>query len=102
MTAARQLSLLGRRYQSRQKERETQKAEIARVRGVIEPVVLDFAREHAPDFFIGELQQYVLRRARVAPASPDRILRDLRSRGLINYQVINRRASRYRFLPVPQ
>jgi hypothetical protein len=87
---------------SRADERAVQKAELARVRSVIGQAVLDFAREHHREFFADELRAYVLRRANVAPASPDRILRDLRKRRLLNYEVTNRRASRYRFLPVPE
>ena len=37
---------------------------------------------------------------KVAPASSDRVLRDLRKKGKINYEVTNRRKSLYQFLPV--
>jgi len=37
---------------------------------------------------------------RVAPASSDRVLRDLRKKREINYEVTNRRQSLYQFLPV--
>lgn len=37
---------------------------------------------------------------RVAPASSDRVLRDLRKKGEINYKVTNRRQSLYQFLPL--
>ena len=37
---------------------------------------------------------------KVAPASSDRVLRDLRKKGEINYEVTNRRKSLYQFLPV--
>jgi hypothetical protein len=35
----------------------------------------------------------------VAPGSPDRVLRDLRQRGLIAYELVSRRDSLYRLLP---
>jgi hypothetical protein len=34
----------------------------------------------------------------VAPGSPDRILRELRQRGLVNYVVVSRRDSLYRIV----
>lgn len=100
MTSAVQLRLAVRANLSRDAERRTQQREIARVRSVIAQSVLEFAREHHPEFYADELRAYVLRRASVAPSSPDRILRDLRSRGQLNYVVVNRRASHYRFIPV--
>lgn len=45
--------------------------------------------------FIGErLEEFI------APGSPDRIMRDLRQRGVINYAVRNRRESLYEKLAV--
>jgi hypothetical protein len=37
---------------------------------------------------------------KVAPASSDRVLRDLRKKRKINYEVTNRRQSLYQFLPI--
>ena len=52
------------------------------------------------DFHAEELRAYVLGQApEIAPDSPGRILRDLRLQGLLDYIVINRRESLYRFLP---
>jgi hypothetical protein len=67
------------------------------------PSVLDFC-ERIYDtalkrFHAEELHQSVLHATgRQAPASADRILRDLRLRGLINYRVISRRESLYEML----
>lgn len=36
----------------------------------------------------------------IAPASPSRILRDMRAQGLLNYEVVHRRQSLYRFIPI--
>jgi hypothetical protein len=44
---------------------------------------------------MAELMHFVARHEPVAPASTDRILRDLRARGLLDYRVTNRRLSLY-------
>ena len=36
----------------------------------------------------------------VAPSSPDRVMRDLRQRGKINYELVSRPKSLYRALPL--
>lgn len=50
------------------------------------------------DFHADELRQYVRKHAGdlVAPASPDRIMRDLRQGGEINYDLVSRSKSLYR------
>jgi hypothetical protein len=47
-------------------------------------------------FHAQELRDFVAARTSVAPASPDRILRDMRRCGQIDYEVVNRRDSLYR------
>jgi hypothetical protein len=47
-------------------------------------------------FHAQELRDFVATRTSVAPASPDRILRDMRRCGQIDYEVVNRRDSLYR------
>lgn len=80
---------------------DAQAVNLQRVGGRIGPVVEDFCRERlGMTFHVADLQSYVLGRALVAPASPDRILRDLRSRGLIAYEVVNRSQSLYRLTRV--
>lgn len=71
-----------------------QAVEIARVEKGIALHVLAFCREHAT-FRADELRAYVQERTGRAPASPDRILRQLRSRGLVSYKVTDRAASLY-------
>ena len=80
-----------------------QESEIRRVRGRIGPLVIDFARlvGTGKEFGIEQLQSYILSQAVAAPASPDRILRDLRQRGLLDYVVVSRRGAVYRFTVVP-
>lgn len=101
MTVAIQLPL--RRYPSRMAERREQAQQIARVRGRIGQAVLDFARERGEAAFgIEELQAFVRARCAVAPSSSDRILRDLRSRGELDYIVISRSRATYRFTRTPE
>ena len=57
----------------------------------------------SPDeFHAADLRDYVYRNVRgyIAPASPDRILRSLRQRGVIDYEVVSRSKSLYRSIPV--
>lgn len=52
-------------------------------------------------FHADDLRAHVLRTCgTVAPGSPDRILRDLRKRKLLNYKVLSRRESLYEVQPV--
>lgn len=62
--------------------------------------ILAFHDEHRGQFFHAEeLRRYVLQHEplMIAPGSPDRILRQMRLKGMLNYDVINRRASLYQF-----
>lgn len=84
-----------------------QQANIARVGTKIAPFVYEFCADRlktgASLFVINELQTYVMERMGndgVAPASPDRILRDLRRRGVIKYNVVSRHQSLYEVLGV--
>lgn len=76
-----------------------QRAHIQRVSARIENLVLSFARDrvavHRPVFHMTELTSFVGRHEPVAPGSPDRILRHLRSKGVLSYTVKNRRQSLY-------
>lgn len=75
------------------------KAERARVYSKIAPLITAFAHETGEQpFHAEELRQYVLARTSgIAPSSPDRILRDMRTNGILDYEVTNRRQSLYRF-----
>lgn len=45
-----------------------------------------------------EMRRFVINRyPHIAPASPDRILRQLRQQGKLDYQIVNRRGSLYEF-----
>lgn len=76
---------------------------ISRVASEIGSHIIAFIDRHMnQDFHCEALRQYVYSKVDgyVAPGSPDRILRDLRQKGKVNYSVINRRQSLYRALPV--
>ncbi|HET7239344.1 MAG TPA: hypothetical protein VFI76_09965 [Terrimicrobiaceae bacterium] len=77
--------------------------ERGRVFSNIAPIIMDFHHEHidGSPFHADELREYVLDRTpMVAPSSPDRILRELRLVGRLNYVVLNRRQSLYQFRPL--
>ena len=49
------------------------------------------------EFHLGDLHKYVSRRlgGKVAPGSPDRVMRMLRKQGMLNYEVLSRASSKY-------
>lgn len=53
-----------------------------------------------PEFHAGDLRAFVISCVghALAPASPDRILRDLRKRGILDYKVMSRSQSLYEFI----
>lgn len=80
-----------------------QKENLNRVSEAIAKHVTAFINDHInAEFHVDELRRYVSARVDgyVAPASPDRILRALRSSKTVNYEVVSRSKSLYRGLPV--
>ena len=75
-----------------------QRRQLTRVTCAIGRSVLDFARSRVgQDFHAGDLRAYVTMASGVtAPGSADRVMRDLRQRGLIGYTLISRSKSLYR------
>lgn len=73
----------------------SQDEQLARVGTKIGPTVLAFCGLNEY-FHAAQLRAYVVQETQVAPASPDRILRALRQKGLLDYEVLDRRASFYR------
>ncbi len=77
-----------------------QQEQLSRVKARISPVVEEFITERWTDdhreFTIRQLHDYIYTRTHTAPASPDRILRQLRLEGKFDYEVIDRWASKYR------
>lgn len=83
---------------------EEQEQQLARVTGALGRAILSFARSRKAtgqvEFHADELREWVAARCPAAPASADRVLRDLRRAGLLDYEVIDRRKSLYRLLRV--
>ena len=61
--------------------------------------ILDFFEEriqkHQRIFHGEDLREYVERKVQCAPGSPDRIMRDLKKAGKLDYQVTSRQGSEY-------
>jgi hypothetical protein len=82
-----------------------QRQNIERVGEAISQLVIAFLRSHiGKEFHVESLRQFVYSNVDgyVAPASPDRILRDLRQKGKVNYEVVSRSKSLYRAIPVDE
>jgi hypothetical protein len=78
---------------------DEQEEHLDRVSERIGAAILEFFRRERRDFHADELRFFVADRAGpVAPGSPDRIMRDMRQRGVIDYRVVNRRQSLYEIL----
>lgn len=81
-----------------------QEQQLARVTGALGRAILSFARSRQAtgqvEFHADELREWVAARCPAAPASADRVLRDLRRAGLVAYEVTNRHQSLYRLLRV--
>ena len=72
-----------------------QQENLERVSSRIGRAIIEFCQEHRR-FHADELRKHVVRETGIAaPASADRILRDLRQRGVVRYTVLNRRESLY-------
>jgi hypothetical protein len=77
--------------------REQQKQHLDSVSSRIAGAILDFMRLHdGLNFFADDLRKHVTAKCGIiAPDSAGRVMRDLRDRGLIEYQVKNRSQSLY-------
>ena len=77
----------------------SQTAELSRVQAnigeLVERFVLDRWQAGQPRFHIQDLHDYIATRTQIAPASPDRILRQLRLEGKFDYKVVSRSESCY-------
>jgi hypothetical protein len=81
-------------------------SELSRVTESIGSLVIEFCENRLrnnPVFHAKELVGFVLsRRPATAPNSPTRILQCLRLEGHLNYELLDRRKSEYRALPMPE
>lgn len=77
-----------------------QDRQLRRVKGRTCDLITQFFDCHqvGETFHAEDLQRFVASRCDVAPASADRVMRDMRRSGQINYEVINRSQSLYRKL----
>ena len=76
-----------------------QATELARVTAGIGRFVVEFfdSIDIGSEFHASDLKQFVESRAEYgAPGSPDRVMRDLRKRGAVNYELVSRSKSLYR------
>ena len=97
-----QLSLIGYRPPVAAPKASEQDKQLTRVERGIARYVLDFCRANVgQEFVVTQLQSYVTSRHGAAPASPDRILRSLRSRGVLEYEVVDRSRALYRVTRCP-
>ncbi len=68
---------------------------LERVSSRIGQAIIDFCRRN-PKFHADDLRQHVILATGItAPASADRVLRDLRQRKVIDYRVVSRKESLY-------
>lgn len=77
---------------------ETQNENLKRVKSKTAVAILQFfdTLEVGSKFHAQELRDFVAKLVPVAPASPDRILRDMRQREELNYELVSRSQSLYR------
>jgi hypothetical protein len=82
----------------------TQQNELGRVKTnigeLVESFILHRWQTGQPRFHMRDLHDYIFTRTHIAPASPDRILRQLRQEGKFDYKVIDRRASCYQITTI--
>ena len=79
-------------------------SELSRVKTNISELVEAFVlcrwQTGQPRFHMRDLHDYIFTRTHIAPASPDRILRQLRQEGKFDYKVIDRRSSCYQITAI--
>ena len=91
------------RFLNRNAWMASDRQERERVRSRIGSLILQFCRLN-PTFHMEDLRQFVVGSIgihHIAPASTDRILRQLRQEGRVRYEVVSRRESLYRVLERP-
>jgi hypothetical protein len=77
---------------------KTQAIELQRVKLKTADLIQQFfdAHQTGEEFHAEDLHAFVKAKANIAPASADRIMRDMKQSGQVNYEVINRSQSLYR------
>jgi len=88
-------------YEERQEQRENLERVSLRVAASVIRFCIERLQRGEPEFHAEDLRTWVIQETGIAaPASADRILRDLRQRGIIQYRVLSRRESLYVVLAV--
>lgn len=96
-----QMSLLGWTPPRPAAAAPEQPRQLARVTGRIGETVLAFCRAHVGhQFHASELSTYVMAHCGGAPASADRVLRQLRREGYVQVELVDRAGSLYRVVGV--
>ena len=74
-------------------------AELTRVSNKIKTLIIEFLLKVGEKnrFHMQDLQEYVSKNTSIAPDSPSRVLRDLKSKKFIKYRLISRANSLYEF-----
>ncbi len=85
-----------------QPEPSRQEIELKRVKSKTSDWILEFFNAHQinEEFHAEDLHNFVKAKANIAPASADRIMRDMKQNGEINYEVVSRSQSLYKKLAV--
>lgn len=85
-------------------QQSIQAQNLQRVSANIAAYVLRFVCERGvgAEFHMSDLTNYVRNLTGIAPDSAGRILRDLRQRGAIGYEVVSRKDSRYRITAIAE
>ncbi len=92
-----QLDLLDSRTSVVMREADLQRDCLESVSSRIAKHVLQFATTYCGlTFHSSQLHKYVADRVDISPGSADRIMRDLKQKGLLNYTVVNRAKSLYK------
>lgn len=75
-----------------------QDRQLQRVTGKIGQVILEFwdTLRVGDTFLARDLHAHCRSHSEIAPASADRVMRDLRGKDMLSYEVVNRRQSLYR------
>lgn len=84
--------------------REDQKAHLERVSARIGALIVSFCRDRLatkrPDFHMHELTSWLALHVNTAPDSASRILRHLKAKNVVRYDLVSRRSSLYRVTKV--
>jgi hypothetical protein len=76
-----------------------QRKQLRRCTSALGNAILDFCRVKKT-FHMDELQRWVTSKVHSAPSSTDRVLRELRKQGQLDYEVVSRKDSLYKITAI--